>query len=135
MAIQWSEFRKVSEVRRGGLRASINRAGVIALNRKAWEELGEPDAAILLYDEYNRVIGLKPAHPRLENAVPFRSKYENQKRFVIRAIALCNHLSVNITNTLIFRNPTIIDGVLVLELRDTYEFNTRRNFREHEEEM
>lgn len=135
MAIQWSEFRKISEVRRGGLRASINAAGVIALNRKAWEELGEPDAAILLYDEYNRVIGLKPAHPRLENAVPFRTKYANQKRFVIRAIALCNHSGFKIGNTLIFRNPTITDGVLVLELRDTYEFNTRRNFREHEAEV
>ena len=132
MAIQ---FRNVPDVRKPGqLRVSINAAGVITLNRKAWEDLGEPDAAVMLYDEYNRVIGLKPAHPRLENAVPFRSKYSGQNRFVIRAIAFCTHMGITIGRTLIFRNPTIEDGVLVLALRDTYEFTSRKRHYEREAE-
>ena len=111
MAIQWNEFRNVPDIRNPGrMRVSINPTGVITLNGIAWEKLGEPDAAVLLYDEYNRTIGLKPAHPRIENAVPFRSKYANQKRFVIRAIALCTHMGITIGRTLIFRNPVVEDG-------------------------
>lgn len=127
MAIQWSEFRNVPDVRKPGqMRVSINAAGVFTLNRIAWETLGEPDAAVLLYDEYNRVIGLKPAHPRIENAVLVRKWDSKGGRFAVRAIALCVHLGITIGRTLIFRNPTIEDGVMVLALRDTYEFTSRR---------
>ena len=123
----------VPDVRRPNeMRVSINAAGIIALNRKAWQELGEPAAAIMLYDEHNRVIGLKPVHPRVENASPFRRKEENQQRFIIRAIALCTRLGINIGRTLIFRNPVIEDRVLVLSLRDTYEFTTRRKAHERD---
>ncbi len=138
MARMWDEFKLTADVREtGGAGASINKRGVICLNAHAWKGFGSPEAVVLLFDKLNRVIGLRPCHPRLDNAVPVRKKYPGGKddRMVIRAIALCHYHELTITTTLRFRNPAINkSGVLELDLRDAYEVgwqNIKRS-REHE---
>jgi hypothetical protein len=42
---------------------TIHRRGVIAMNRAAAEALGSPDAIELMYDESERVVGIRPAGP------------------------------------------------------------------------
>ena len=137
MARIWDEFRAVPDIRRPDqMRVSINERGIISLNRRAWEALKEPEDVVLVYDRLNCVIGLKPAHPRLDNAVPVRNFNAKGGRFVLRAISMCVHIGITIGRTLIFRSPVIDDtGVLELDLRDTYEFVQRRRRYESEAEV
>lgn len=128
MARIWEEFKLAADVREPTTaNASINPRGVISLNAIAWEALEKPEAVILLYDKLNRVIGLKPCHPRLDNAVPVRKKYRSKEdRVVIRAIALCRYYEITPAATLRFRNPTIDrSGTMELDLRDAHQVGLR----------
>ena len=55
---QWAEFY-----------VTMNTRGHIVFSRKTYERLGEPKAFILMFDEVNNRIGLKPLRRELETLI------------------------------------------------------------------
>lgn len=54
------------------MHVTLNHRGMFQFNRKAYEELGSPKAAVLLFEKATSTIGISPAHPHLREAFPFR---------------------------------------------------------------
>lgn len=44
-----------------GLYVTLNRTGSIVMSRVTHERLGSPEAFLLMFDQFNRLLGLKPA--------------------------------------------------------------------------
>ena len=83
-------------------RVTLNKAGLINLNRYAFRELGEPAAVKLYFDGNNRVIGLKPADIRHSNSFPIRPKDARYRNRVILASPFCRHFGILVTGTVLF---------------------------------
>src|SRR2546429_6463552 len=66
---KWAEF-ATSPAPRSGTRfyVSLNPRGIIAMNRRAYAALGEPEAVNLLFDIDNLTIGLRPCGLLMPNA-------------------------------------------------------------------
>ena len=101
-----------------GLYVTLNRQGVIAMNRAAYERLGSPEAFHLLYDGANHAIGLKPAARSARNAYPAaRSGRHGGRR--VAAYRLLKEFGLYIRDTILFPDAEIDpDGILVLNLRN-----------------
>ena len=100
-----------------GLYVTMNRMGVIVLNRAAHERLGKAEAFHLLYDAANNVIGLKPTMPAMKNAYPVMvsGKHGGRKIAAYRLMIEC---SLQIDETLEFTDAEIdTDDILILNLR------------------
>lgn len=99
------------------LHVSLNRKGVLLLNRKAYEKIGAPKAAVLLFDRRNSTIGVRPAPPDTQHAFPFKLK-----PCEIRAMPFCRHHKIKIPRTISFPNPEVDpDGTLLLNLHSAIE--------------
>lgn len=122
MVRQWTEFKAgPKKPTRDRLHVTLNARGVILLNLKAFEALGEPEAAVLLYDERSSVIGLQRATARIENAFPLAQKGKNAHR-LIYATAFCRHFGIKVGATVVFPTADIDhDGILQLDLQTTTE--------------
>lgn len=117
---QWEEF----PVGPGGdgehLHVTLGKKGEIMIGAKAFEKFGKPEAAVLLFDRVNSVIGLMPAHTRrAENAYPLIVKTNGRHR-VVRANRFCRHYGIKVERTIAFNKPEIDgEGILVLDLKAT----------------
>ena len=94
------------------LYVSINSSGLMLINRKMYEEFGAPDAAVLLFDRKNSVIGLCPAHRELKDAFPIKQK---DGYWFIQAAVFCKHYGIRVEKTEQFVSP-IVDGEGILRL-------------------
>lgn len=116
---QWEELRFGPEVSRDGegLRVTLSRKGEIMIGARAFELLGKPPAAILLYDERNKTIGVSPTQTDAVNGYPLIAKKGSRHR-IIRASLFCRHNLIYLPRTAAFGTAHIDqDGVLVLDLR------------------
>jgi hypothetical protein len=119
MVEQWEEFHAGPKDVGSDLHVTLNRNGVILIGARAFEQMGKPDAAVLLFDKLNSKIGLMPSHNRVENAYPLQSKGKGRHR-VLRANKLCRHYGIKTDRTIEFSNAMINDeGILVLDLKTT----------------
>lgn len=83
----------------------------------AFERLGEPEAAVLLFDRRNETIGVAPADADAVNAYPMLRKKKGRHR-VLRANLFCRHHRIFVPRTALFGTASIDeDGTLVLDLR------------------
>jgi hypothetical protein len=98
--------------------ASINPDGVIQINRRTLETLGEPDSVILMYDTESQTIGIKPARSFDRNTFPLRKKGKHGGR-IVRAYQLLKEFNIKLTATLKFAETTIENGILLLDLKKT----------------
>lgn len=73
---------------------TIQKRGVISLNRAAFGALGAPQAVELLYDRTARVVGLRAADPRADDAYQVRATAPGGP-FVISAIAFTKHYGID----------------------------------------
>lgn len=97
------------------MRVSLHKKGNFALNKAAYDALGEPKAVILLFDKDNKAVGLKAVDPdTVRHAYSVRGQ-NNSKSYLIGAIAFCQHYDIDATQSKVFE-PELVDGVLVLEL-------------------
>ena len=121
MRFQWKEFGGSPRVlHRERMYVTLRPRGEIFLNGKAYERLGSPEAAVLLYDENTRTIGVRPADPELPNAFRFVRK-GNEGRRKIYACSFCRHFKLKPEKTLAFHKVKIDDGVLLLDLESAVE--------------
>jgi len=98
-------------------RVTINRKGLIYLNRKAYEALGSPKAVALYYSREDDSIALEPAFPRFAENFPVISKQEGH---AIHAASFCRHYGISVPKTERFLHPNLTaEGQLILALRET----------------
>lgn len=114
MERNWEEFGDGPKDRKTSLHVTLGRKGELLLGVVACRQLGEPEAVILLFDHETRVMGVRPAHIRAENAFPMKLKKRGSHRLV-RAIRFCKHHGISVDRTVRFRNAVIENGVLVLD--------------------
>lgn len=108
---------------------TLNYKNVIHLNATVFERLGKPEAAVLMFDKVNSVIGINPAPATLPNAFRLKEK-KNGRHRLIHASPFCRKYGIKIDNTSLFTNPEIDDhGVLRLDLRSTVPVTKRPYFR------
>jgi hypothetical protein len=107
-----------------GIYVTMNRKGVIAMNRSAHEKMGKPEAFHIFYDEANHAIGLKPTARTMRNAYPATKSGRHGGRRV-GAYRLITEFALDIKDTLLFPDAEIDTyGVLILNLR-TAEISKR----------
>ena len=126
MTRQWKMFKGgPTGPRRERLHVTLNRRGVILINYKMFEAMGQPEAAFLLYDERFQVIGIQPARQGEAYSFPIKHKEKTSHR-TIYAWPFCKSFKVFPTNTVFFTNPEIDgDGVLVLDMNRAEEVVNR----------
>jgi hypothetical protein len=97
--------------------ASLSPKGVIALSRRTWESTGSPMAYLVMFDEANQRIGLKPADTGTKNAYPVTRQGSGACRR-INAFRLMAEQRLKLTYGLRFTEIEVdADGVLTLDLR------------------
>jgi len=119
MIRHWEEFEGGPNAVRNELHITLNRRCEILLGARTVKELGEPEAAVLLFDRINHTIGIRQAHPRHPNAHPLHAKSRGRHR-LIRASEFCRHHKIRVTETVAFTTAEIGEhGILILDLRTT----------------
>src|SRR5688500_17661438 len=115
----WEEFPVGPGISTKGkeLRVTLNRKGEIMIGARAFEALGEPEAAVLLFDRRNHTIGVAPADDDAVNAYPMIAK-RNCRHRTVRANLFCRHFKIYVPRTAAFGKTEIDEnGVLLLDLR------------------
>ncbi len=99
-----------------GLYVTLNRTGSIVMSRVTHERLGSPEAFLLMFDQFNRRLGLKPVGMEERNAYPAR-QYGRRGAKIVRAYRLLTEFALRPPDTLEFVSPEIDrDGNLILHL-------------------
>lgn len=119
MARHWEKFTDGPFIRSGDrVHVTLNGKGVFQMNRRAYETLGKPAAAVLYFEKATSMIGIAAAHERLREAFPVNNK--NETYWTINAIPFCRHFGIRIDGTEAFADPEIDqEGILQLDLRTT----------------
>ncbi len=115
----WDEFPvgPANTRNEGDIWVTLSRKGEITIGAKAHLKLGLPEAAVLLYDRLNHMIGVAPCEPDAVNAFPLIKKKFGDHR-VIRANLFCRHHMIYVNRTAKFTKAEIDEeGVLTLDLR------------------
>ena len=120
MAVEriWKEFRNEKPRSVNGFYVSINQRGIILLNRKAFAELGSPEAVALLYDEENSSIGLCPVEPWRDTSFPVQPRGVSGNQLV-RALPFLKANKIQISYTVKFLKPELEDDILIPDLNRT----------------
>lgn len=120
MIEEWEEFEagpKLPAEER--LHVTLNHKGVIFLNRLAFEALGEPESAKLLFEKRSSKIGIRPANAADRKAFPLIQQRDLHFR-IIRAGNFCQNYGIRVEGTMAFHNIEIDnDGMMKLELGKT----------------
>lgn len=113
---KWAEFKSSPAPRSGReMYVSLNPNGVLVLNRKTFETLGEPEAVVMMYDIDNAAIGLKPCTLLMPNAFVIAPRGKSGTR-VIWARSFMKAHRIYVSGTYRFLRPVMEYGVLVLDL-------------------
>ena len=84
MIRHWEEFEGGPNSGPNELHVTLNRKGEIMLGARTVKKLGEPEAAVLLFDELNHAIGIRPTHPQHAKAHPLQTKSRGRHRVLRR---------------------------------------------------
>lgn len=106
-------------------RVSLSSRGVFTLNQPSFDAMGNPEAAELLFDRSQQLIGLKPATKDVPHAYPIR-KQKTNKSYLIGARPFVYHYKLNVTRTIRFKDIKFADGVLILDLKNTVIVESRK---------
>ncbi|MEP7074483.1 MAG: hypothetical protein ABI878_01630 [Acidobacteriota bacterium] len=122
MLRRWDEFFGGPNVpSEGRVHVTLNANGVILLNPKAFEKLGSPETAVLLYDRRNETIGLRQASADTLHAFPVKPKLKF-RHWLIHARPFCRHHKLRVERTIAFPDAnTDTDGTLLLDLHTSIE--------------
>lgn len=128
MKRNWKEIpRDDKRAQWAGIYVTLNSKGMLVMNRVAHEQMGEPAAYLLLFDDANNTIGLKPTGTQIKNAYPsVRSGRHGGRK--IAAYRLLIECGLHIKDTVEFTDAEIdLDGILVLNLRTARVSNRALN--------
>ncbi len=90
---------------------------VILLNGNIYEQMGKPEAVVLMFDKLNSMIGLRPTRLDRPGAFPVKQKGRGRHR-LIRATPFCKHYGIKVDRINAFVEPELdADGILKLDLK------------------
>ena len=119
MIRQWEECPFGPNKNGEELRVTLSRKGEIMVGAAAFEKMGRPEMAVLLFDRMNSVIGVSPSNRHVKNGYPLIEKKGARHR-IVRANRFCRHYGIKVERTVAFEKPEIDhNGVLVLDLTAT----------------
>ena len=95
---------------------TIQRKGVLSLNRAAFDALGDPEAVELLYDRENRSIGMRKVDSSVEHAYTVRS-FGKGSTWLVSGTAFAHYYDID-TSVPTRRSGRLEDDVLVIDLND-----------------
>ncbi len=125
MVEQWEEFPIGPKDVENDLHVTLSPKGEILVGARAFERLGRPEAAVLLFDKLNSKIGLLPAHKRVANAYPLTIRSEKYRHRVVRASRFCRHHGIKSDRTIAFADVEINEeGIMILDLKTTTAIGT-----------
>ena len=95
---------------------TIQRKGIISMNREAFEAMGSPEAVELLYDRDERVVGFRPVGRDVPHAYRPR-KQGASSSYLVAGQAFTQYYGIA-TDTARRYPATMIDGVLTVDLKE-----------------
>jgi hypothetical protein len=116
---KWEKFKGGPATRNGDeIRITLNRRGMIYLNAKAFQVLGNPEAVAIYYSREDDAIALEPAYPRF---VEHFKVIKQMHGYAIHASTFCQHYKIRVPATQRFLRPDLAPGsqALMLKLRET----------------
>src|SRR5580765_6646278 len=123
MARNWIELGEgPKKAYRDEIYASLNYRSEIVINRRAFAEINEPEAVVLMFDPDSSTIGLRPASIETVNAFRLKPKGASGHR-VVNARPLTLKHDIGIDGTARFRTAAVENGILVLDLRNLVNVN------------
>ena len=125
--MRWSEFEGSPNRRKDErARVTLNKRGILMLNKQAFEAFGGPQAVKLLFEEHELVIGLKPEDIRRKNAFPVKLKDRKYNSHLIHLMPFIKHYKIRIERTVLFNDIDIDNqNVMRLPLRKTIAIGNR----------
>ena len=115
---KWEKFRggpKSAEA--NAVRVTLNRHGLIYMNAKMYQAMGQPKAVALYYSREDDAIAVQPAYERF---VEHFMVVKKQDGWAIHASTFCRHYSIRVPKTERFLRPDLDnEGNLILNLRET----------------
>jgi hypothetical protein len=110
---QFEVFKKRSKPRNGQPYVTIQRSGALSINTAAYEALDSPKAVELLYDQQERIMGIRPADAGSEFAYPIRGV---RGSYVFSGIAFTHYYDID-TEVSRRWSAYLDDGVLCVDLK------------------
>ena len=101
-------------------RVTLNQRGDFYLNEGAVLALGDPVAVRVLFNKEEGKIGIAAAPLKTKGSYQLCTKYGRcaaSRKF--RALQFCRHLGILPENTVMFLDPKLENGVLVLNINST----------------
>ncbi|MDI1241059.1 MAG: hypothetical protein PSX80_03960 [bacterium] len=114
------------------IHVTLGPRGNFYLNSGAMMKLGDPVAVRLMFDKEAGMIGITAAPLKAKGAIELRAKYgEDSPGRTFRCTPFCNELGILPERTIMFRDPKIEDGVLILNINTTIPAPRRADPVEH----
>ena len=110
----WERFTKRGMPVAGQPFVTIQRKGLISLNRTAHDMLGKPEAVELLYDRDEKIIGLRRVDPSETFAYPVRTQASSN--FLIAGTAFTSYYGIDVSVARRYR-AAMMDDVLAVDLK------------------
>ncbi len=97
---------------------TIQKRGLISLNKSAQVALGEPEAVELLFDPVERIVGIRGVDPTVGHAYPLRAQGgHSDGTYLVAGTAFTRYYDID--TTISKRWPVQIeDGLLLVNLQD-----------------
>ena len=108
--------------------------GLISLSRFTWEKTGRPMAYLILFDEENQRIGLKPTATGVKHAYPILSRGPNLGK-KINVFRMMIEEGIKLKEGIRFTDIEIDpEGILILDLRTARPSKLSTTWRRRESE-
>ncbi|MBV9805117.1 MAG: hypothetical protein JO130_18090 [Solirubrobacterales bacterium] len=98
---------------------SIQKKGVISLNRAAFEALGSPEFVELLFDRDAQLVALRRVDSSVEHAYQVRAPVESHATWVISGGAFLTYYEIENSKS-VRRAARVEDDLLVINLNDPH---------------
>lgn len=95
---------------------TIQKKGVLSLNRAAYSALGDPEAVELLYDQEANLVGLRKVDSEVEHAYTIRT-FGKGGTWLVSGTAFTNYYDID-TSVPTRRLGQMRDDILVIDLND-----------------
>ncbi|WP_137845444.1 hypothetical protein [Microbacterium sp. 2FI] len=96
---------------------TIQKRGLISVNRAAFEALGKPGGVELLWDAERRAIALRPAELSNQNAYPMRTQgsHSDKGPWLVAGTLFTQFIGLDTTEAYRW-TPTLEDGLLIIDV-------------------
>ena len=114
---------------------TIQKKGLLSLNRTAAEALGTPEAVELLFDREEEIIGFRSADLNNPRAFQLRKQGKNPTRnsnYLVAGTAFCNYYKIDTSFARRYK-PKMNSGILTVDLKQDYAIASGPRLKKDEE--